>query len=279
MEFNLQKIFRDQKWFLLIRLVAPLNFILTSHFFLTDNLFKLFFVVEPIIIIISLIVSATIKTLNKPFFYASSLLGVLFLAHSLFLSETIIICYAINETINFVLSFGISRQLVLKRQLIYHFSSLVSLFFIILFSLEYYAFIFINCFLLLIINFKNKASYSKPTYLIKSPAVIAIIRNGFSSFSREIITDLSPNLFTFVALKFINQITLFVWSYLRSYEGIMISLGAEKSIWLKRLIYFAAAFTSIIIYVKGLTLISYSITIFLLVTIELYNGIKINRNN
>lgn len=223
MDYSFSKIFKNQKWFIANRFLGPTIFLFSTYFFREDNLFVFFFKYETLIIVTSLIASILIKKnyLNL-FYFLGIMMSILIIIPSLLINyKLLLISLAICEAINFYIAFYINRTFFLK----FH-SAYLTLNFLAVLILGYYDFDFSYFLIFNIINLcifniyflRNKTIDNNK--LNNKAGISSIVRNVFNAFGRNTIINLDNSFFSFVILKFINQATIFIWSYIKSAEGI-----------------------------------------------------------
>lgn len=220
----LQQVFNTQKWFLVNRLLSPIVFLSLTLFYKDNNFFRFFFINETLIVFTTLLFVSFIRNINKRILYSFLVLSVLTIVSSFFFSnKLLLLALAFSEMINFLIALGCKRELYLK-----HFSSyLLAYLSVILISvLNDYSFetVFIfNISLLWINNLTVLRHYTprskKMNYRITS---VALLRNLFNVMARAEILNKNSNIFSFLFLKFVNQLTLFFWSYIKSNNKINI---------------------------------------------------------
>lgn len=278
MVINFSKIFKNQKWFIVNRLLGPSIFLSSTYFFREDNSFVFFFKNETLIIVTSLIASILIKkNFFNLFYYLGVLISILLIIPSFLINyKFLLVSLAICEAINFYIAFSITRTFFLK----FH-NAYLTLNFVAVLILGHYDFSFRDFLVFNIINlcifniyfFRNRTIHNNK--LNNQTGISSIIRNVFNAFGRNTIINIDNSFFSFVILKFISQATIFIWSYIKSAEGINFNFSIFNN---ERLIKFS--FITILILltyfftIDKFLLIVYTLIIFNFLIIEIHYAKK-----
>ena len=190
--------------------------------------------------------------------------------------KLLLVSLAICEAFNFYIALYNNRIFYLKFHSMYLVINLIAVLILGYNDFSFSYFLVFNIFNLCIFNLyflKNKTIDKNK--LNNQTGISSIIRNVFNAFGRNVIINLDNSFFTFVILKFINQTTLFVWSYIKSAEGISFNFSVFNS---KRLIKSSFITISILITcfftINNFQLLIYTLIIFNFLIIEIHYAKK-----
>lgn len=282
MDISFSKVFENQKWFLVNRFIGPLIFLLSTYFFREDNLFVFFFKNETLIIVISLIASMLIKkkSLNLFYLFGITTSMVIIIISFKINYKLLFISLVICEAINFCVAFYVNRTFFLKFHSLYLTVNSCAILIFGLYNFSFYYFLVFNIINLTILNFyflKNKTINNNR--LNNKTGISSIFRNIFNSFGRNTIINLDNSFYSFVILKFINQATLFLWSYIKSAEGLNTNLSIFNSKSLIKISFLTILILLICFFTIDRYLIfTYSLIIINFLLIEIYYAKKYTSN-
>lgn len=278
MDHNFSNIFKNQKWFIVNRFLGPSIFLFLTHFFREDNLFVFFFKYETLIIVTSLIASILIKKnyLNV-FYFLGIMMSILIIIPSLLINyKLLLISLAICEAINFYIAFCTNRTFFLKFHSAYLTLNFLAVLILGHYDFDFSYFLIFNIINLCIFNiyfFRNKTIDNNK--LNNQAGISSIVRNVFNAFGRNTIINLDNSFFSFFILKFINQATIFIWSYIKSAEGINLNSSVLNN---SRLIKFSFITITILLAcfftIDKFLLLIYILIIFNFLIIEIYYAKK-----
>ena len=206
---SLQKIFRDQKLFVVNRLLRLVYGVLITYIYFGDNFFQVFFVAEGVIQLLSVFLSLLIK--RKKLFV---LFFLFLIALSSLFEYFFIFGFVILESLYSLYQFNFKRKFNQTIEVIYTlclFSPLI--FFSEINFYEYSKFIFSFSLIKLIYIIKN-SNFSMPEVVDRFH--LTLFRNLTSINIRYFLIIFSVHPVSLIIFRILNQLILFTWSYLKS---------------------------------------------------------------
>lgn len=222
MEKGLLCFLQKQQVFLVSRFLRIAYGFIVVFLFSDDYLYKLFFKIEPLIPFCSIIMVCLSSYLKL--FLNARLLGWFILIYEIIFSfnhYALILSFLVfSESLVFVFTFNEKRDLNLLVEII---QTLVLYFFVFVSFLLGVGFSFLVLIILFVsllkLEYYISVSEVQEVDEYTKKSIIALPRHLFQVGFRGSISMVSLDLMVMIFLRIVNQITLFVWSYLRSVDG------------------------------------------------------------
>ncbi|PKG65443.1 hypothetical protein CXF64_15335 [Pseudoalteromonas sp. GutCa3] len=211
MEYSLSKLFQGQIVFISNRVLRLLYSILVAAIFYSDELFLTFFVLEGVLPIITLLYAYIYNRTNLSFFFLACFILV---PIGYVYSVLIIFLIFIGEILSSFYAFGRERKTNQVYECVFNIFALIGVFFAYYLGFEYLLYVLLaatHIRLLVYIYNSPKNLPEVPSYFLYS-----LLRQVTSLHFRYLLTLVSVGPVFFVIFRVINQIILFVWSYLKS---------------------------------------------------------------
>lgn len=237
MEINLYSFFRKNITFAINRILRFVFAILCILKFGSDELFRLWFVAEAAIPFIAIILgNIRIPVIAIP--SVTILLSVfMYIFQSIVMGDLLLAAFLCVEVICFTLSFGIKRKINNNIELYITIALIICLvifrdFLILLGIFVFLSVIKLNFYILRTSGWRTKV-------FVNQSLNYSTFRHSLGVVVREFIVNGQSVEFGMIILRVFNQMNLFVWSYIRSSEGLKINFPPG---WILRVRYYCAGF-------------------------------------
>jgi hypothetical protein len=211
MAISLSKLLQGQVVFIINRFLRLIYSVLVAAFFYSDELFLSFFVLEGALPIITLLFA---YVYNRTNIYVSTICLLSLIPVGYAFSFVIITLIFVGEIISSFYAFNFERRVNQKYELAFNCVSLIGLLFTFELSFKYllYFLLFATYGRLILYIYNSKCELPKvPSYFFSS-----LFRQLTSLNLRYFLAIFSVGPLFFIAFRILNQMILFVWSYLKS---------------------------------------------------------------